>query len=245
MCKTENRVRPHLASWLSQAIKNGLCTKEAAEILSSEQPQQYRIRESELVLPKKWAEWDPQCAKRLSQQFFEAIPGGYSAKLHGNIIKSLDVLTRVIQAWEESGHWVGSERPDEKRDLQAALLEFVRSHGLPTREGAEINGGETDVILCEDVLVENKVAAKTDEPFASKIDAPWQARRYAIAMNQRAWFIVTAYQPSTERGILPMPDRIRVDSLTDGRSQCAVIRIVIPYGYSIPSKAKAPTSEKT
>jgi hypothetical protein len=47
-------------------------------------------------------------------------------------------------------------------------------------------------------VVENKAAGATSDLELLKPDASWQARRYALALNRRVFFVVIAYKPANE-----------------------------------------------
>ena len=128
-------------------------------------------------------------------------------------------------------------------ELQQQLKAHLISRQVPVREGTEIAAGETDLLLYERVLVENKVQAESSNPFETGPNYPYQARRYSLALVRRVSFVVVAYKPKSESAILPLPERIRVSPINNVPEEHAEVRIVIPWGYGVPSKAKHPTTD--
>ena len=88
--------------------------------------------------------------------------------------------------------------------------------------------------------MENKVAGETDDLKALKPDAPWQARRYALASNRRVFFVVIAYKPANESVFLSLPARVSVHRLEGTPEESVYVRFLITWGHRTPSKARAP-----
>ncbi|MBI1684175.1 hypothetical protein [Caulobacter hibisci] len=70
----------------------------------------------------------------------------------------------------------------KEADLQQMLAQHLRARDLDVTEGAERLGGETDPIIFRRLLIENKIAGETADPFAAKPTAPNQGNRYATAI---------------------------------------------------------------
>jgi hypothetical protein len=144
----------------------------------------------------------------------------------------------VLQTIEQGGEFVKSSRPDEVRGLQPRIRDFLRAQGLKVDEGSELGGGETDLVLSDAIVLENKVLGSTPDPFTGLEPAGWQARRYAIALSQRVRFIVAAYKPSTEAALLMLSQRVRVRSAVNGtRDRAVEVQFVVPYACDVPSHA--------
>jgi hypothetical protein len=77
---------------------------------------------------------------------------------------------------------------------------------------------------------------------AGKEAGPAQARRYELTLASRVVFVVLAYEPSDEKAILPMTRRIEVSRVANGPRDIAQVWVVIPWGQSVPSRAKAPAA---
>jgi hypothetical protein len=99
------------------------------------------------------------------------------------VAAALGHLCWVLDAIEKAGTFVKSGRPDEKRDLQAEILKLLRARALRVSEGAEVGGGQSDIILPGDLVLENKVVEETKDVSDLKPDADWQARRCSIALS--------------------------------------------------------------
>ena len=145
---------------------------------------------------------------------------------------------------EKSGTWVSVERISEA-DLQSKLREHLRSRGIAFVEGAEVGGGETDLVLHDRIVVENKVAeGKIRDPFEFGPRYAWQARRYGMALCSRVAFVVFAYRPADEAARLCLPDRIRACAMPVAREDRCQIRVIVPLGGGVPSSAKRPGQDR-
>jgi hypothetical protein len=91
------------------------------------------------------------------------------------------------------------------------------------------------------VLIENKVADRTDEPMSESKPYPFQARRYAISLCKTVFVTVVAYSPKTEAGLLRQSDSIRVLKVEGIDEDCVELRFAVPFGTSTPSRAKVPS----
>jgi HD superfamily phosphohydrolase len=239
LCKVEHLVSPKMRGWMDAVLKSRLCTPECFSGLTETRIKLLPLREGDIRLPGEWCNEDSDVKRRLVQEFFNALPGGLVASIRDSVSKGLEDLCFVLDALEKSGAFTKDERPDEKRGLQTELLKLLRARGVNAREGAEFAGGESDVILPGELILENKVADVTNAPHELKPDAAWQARRYSIALNRRISFVLIAYKPASEAALLPLPSRVSVYPLLNSPEACAVVRLLVPWGVKIPSRAKA------
>jgi hypothetical protein len=95
-------------------------------------------------------------------------------------------------------------------------------------------------MLPGDLVIENKVAGITLDPLSTGPQYSWQTRRYARAVSTNVLFVVVAYQPPNEAALLDLPASICVRAVGDGLVGHAQVRVVVPYGYPVPSRAESP-----
>jgi HD superfamily phosphohydrolase len=240
VCKTDAFLGEKLNKWLTDATDAGICSSECNLALSTERPRLLRLRVSDILCPDSWAQEDVEFKSRLAQGFFNALPGGLVASVHQNLISSLNGLCRILDSFYQGGKFKKDTRPDEAKDLQAAVLEHLRTAGIDAKEGVEVGGGESDILLPGDIILENKVVSETSDAMAEKIEASWQARRYSIAINKRISFVLLAYKPKSEAALLSMPASVTIETLENSPEPRATIRMCIPWGYGSPSGAKPP-----
>ena len=107
-------------------------------------------------------------------------------------------------------------------------------------EGTRLGGGETDLILSGMVVIENKVVDKTDDPFAIGENFAWQVRRYAVSVSRKVAIVIVAYKPKNELAVLPLDKRIKARSVGKADTEFTEVRCVVPWGYSVPSRAQSP-----
>jgi hypothetical protein len=145
-------------------------------------------------------------------------------------------MMKALEILDQGGDFIKMSRLDERKDLQASLRKCLHAIGIKVVEGLEVAGGETDLVLNEIVVLENKVLGETGHPFDELGPAGWQARRYSIAISQRVRFICAAYKPDSEVSLRPLTDRIRVRRAA-GSGDAVEVLFLVPYGQGVPSTA--------
>lgn len=221
----------------AELAATGLVNADCLAMLREVKPRLVRLRGDELRLPDVWSSADPNLADRLATELGDALTVGLPGTVAQKLVEALHAMLRTLQTIEQGGDFVKSERPDEVRELQPRLRDCLRAAGIKVDEAPRVGGGETDLVLLETIVLENKVLSPTDDPFAELKPAGWQARRYAIALSQRVRFICAAYKSKSESGILELPQRVRVRSAAGANDDAVEVQFVIPYGHGVPSKA--------
>lgn len=235
-CKTTGLVKPE---WIRVAGEKGLCSAECAEVLALEKPTLIRLRPEHLILPSDLTTDDPDLPRRIADGMRKALPTGLPAGVHKALVDSIRDLLSFANMAEQTGLFVNDPLLSEAM-LQMRLKQHLTSRQVPTKEGLEVGAGETDLILYDRIVVENKVRGETAHPIDLTRDAVYQARRYSIALAQRVVFIVTAYKPRTESAILPISQRLTLSAIENVPEEHARIGLLIPWGFGSPSKARAP-----
>ncbi len=239
LCKLE-AVSDRWVEWLNKAKSALLCSPGCVSALTDVKPQLVPVRPKDIRPPEQWIELDPGFSERVAKGFDPTVGGSFVASVTTAVVDGINHLCHVLQALEERGEFAKNERPDEKRRLQREISKALSARGCHAREGQEIGGGESDLILPGEIVIENKVADEAVDLDTLKPDAPWQARRYAFAFNRSVFFTVIAYKPANEGVNLPPPKRISVHRLEGSPEQSVYVRFLIPWGTDTPSKAKAP-----
>ena len=240
ICKLEGVSPDTWRAWLAAAATANICSPECVEALSEQAPRLIQFREENFKFPAEWLAIEGNFAKRLAKEFSTAFGTGFTASMHEAIIGNIEHLSAVLQAFEERGEFVDDDRPNEKLRLQREIAKALAIRRCAVREGQELGGGETDLILPGEIVMENKVAELTNDLATLKPSAPWQARRYSIALNRRVFFTAIAYKPGSEALLLPVPKRVSVFKLPDSPEEAVCVRFLIPWGVGVPSMAKPP-----
>lgn len=235
LCKTDGFVK---AEWIQQAADNNLCSAECLAALTAALTRLVFLGEDQLELPARWTSEDGQLKKRLADTLRSALPGGFPASVAEALQSSIRYMCAFVDTVEKNGTFLKSTKLQEKGELQKCMLAYLRMAEVEATEGAEIAGGESDVILPGNIVVENKVAGEVSDPRGILPNADWQLRRYSMAVNQRVGFVVVAYRPANEAAVLPLPDRVSVYPV-GANEERVIIRLLIPYGHGVPSSAKA------
>ena len=225
--------------WLTCARDSKLCSPECADALQSNGSPLVRFRADDFNFPATWSSEDHQAASRIATELNTELRSGLPASFHKAVCSTMDELAFFLDMAERNGRWVSASGLGESQ-LQATLREFLDARQTEVKEGAEYGGGETDLVLFERIVVENKVLkGGVSDPFAVGEDRfGWQARRYSLSLCSRVVFVVAAYKPATEGDLFPLTDRIRVRSLGGPSEQRCEVRIVLPWGMDVPSTAK-------
>ncbi|MFN0197872.1 MAG: HD domain-containing protein [Planctomycetaceae bacterium] len=240
--KTAGDIKPN---WLTAAAKLGLCGSDCADAYQQDTVRlvPIRIEDLEKAIPDDIRRDKPDLAKRLHGQFSAAIPVGIAPSLHQKVIEGIRHLFLFLISLQKGGDFVGLGEIDEKRNLQAKLKSHLLAREAKVVEGSEVGGGETDLVLSDELVIENKIVRNpTISPLTVGEKFSWQARRYAIAVAQRVVFEVVAYKPSNELAILPISDCVVVSEVPFGSSTLATVRFVTPWGHAVPSGATPPAT---
>lgn len=225
--------------WIEQAARRGICSQEAYEALRGRSTRLIAFTAGDIRAPDEWRDDDPGFVERLLDEFEEALPTGLPGPIHTSVCEAIEHLIAFLDMTEKTGTFVKVASLREK-ELQTKLREFLIARGIAATEGAEIGGGETDLILPGSIVVENKVAARVADPLAHGPNYGYQGRRYSIAVCRRVTFVLLAFRPADESQILPLSKRIRIQAISGVPEPHAQVRFAIPWGHSVPSRAKAP-----
>ena len=227
-------------TWVTSARDKGLCSPESAEVLQGDLPRLVLFRGDDLTLPQDWLSEDPDVRNRIAEELNSHLPAGLPASFHKAVLDTIRNLTSFVNMIEKTGSWTSRQELSESQ-LQEKLHEHLLSREVPVVEGSKLGGGETDLVLHDLIVVENKVCKKTQDPFKVGPHAAWQARRYSVALCSRVAFVVVGYRPSDEAALLPLPSRIRARAMPESPEKRCEVRVVVPWGAGIPSSAKNPT----
>jgi HD superfamily phosphohydrolase len=222
--------------WIRVAAEKGLCSPACLLALTEQQVLLAQLRPGQFRIPNTWQTTDPSLTERLAQGFNDALPAGLPATVHEAVVGAIDHLTTFVDVVEKGGMLAKLDALLESK-LQEMLKNHLRSREVSVIEGSEFGGGETDLLLPGSLVIENKVRGMTADPFAAGTHYDWQVRRYSLSVVSQVSVVLLAYQPTNEAAILPLTERIRVFRKQELPENHCFIRVVIPWGYGIPSTA--------
>ena len=226
--------------WLEAARDSHLCSAECADVLQGNHPKLVSFRGDDFNLPRDWLTEDANVGDRLAREINKCLPTGLPASFHTAVSATIADIAVFADVIEKDGTWTSVDDISEGT-LQSRLRQHLRSRDIAVTEGAEVGGGETDLIVHSRIVVENKVGKeRVRDPFAVGPHYAWQARRYGMALCSRVVAVVFAYRPTDEAARLPLPDRIRAYAMPEAREDRCQIRVVLPWGGDVPSSAKRP-----
>jgi hypothetical protein len=226
--------------WLDELLASRTIDQTLHDVLAYKKSVRLFVRADEIGLPPDWANDDPQLAQELADQLRVLLPQGISGEDLEALKVGISGLSTFVDMFFKDTSL--NKQVLNERELQTHLLRHIRSSGQKVAEGQEFAGGESDVIIKDRCLIENKVDKSGKDPFDAKPEAAFQANRYARAISQRVFFTLVAYHAKDEAGVLPPTKSVQVRKL-EGLKQTAVeIRFVVPMGLPDPSRAKVPKS---
>lgn len=228
---------------LEAAAAAGNWPTEALEMLRGTAARLVVMSPSHLKVPKELLELEPNMATRLSGSIRQALPCGLPAAAHATLVDGIESMLNALMVIDGAAPFKDLPRPDEVKQFQPVIRDTLKLAGIHVVEGAEIAGGETDLILWNRLLLENKVLPKTDEPFEKLRAASWQTRRYRLALMSKVSFICAGYEPSSDNGRLPINARIQVRQPLKKEEHGVEIMFVVPCGGGKPSSAATGTSD--
>lgn len=220
-----------------QLSNRGLISKETYLRLAEDEEQYIRIFSDMIAIPER-IDGATEVRSRLSKELSEARPRGYSSSEVEIISKLIDEVLRFIDVSYKSGG-LKNVKPGAEIELQKQLLSHLRSRDLNVTEGEKLGGGEADLLVNEELIIENKILRDPiDNPLDAKINAGWQARRYSHATLREIVFTVIGYVPLTENGLVVISRSVK--AIRVGASETVEVRFCVPVGYKSPSKATTP-----
>ena len=234
--KTSGLVEP---GWIDTLAERGEIDLECHQQLREERVFLSRILPEDLRWPRGWVDERPELSKQIADEIAISRPGGFINSLKGLLLQTVSVVADFVRIRIEGGEYAGVESLAEAT-LQADLRRHLRTLGLDVLEGGEFGGGETDLLIGRQVLIENKVAGKTSDPMSETKPYPFQARRYAISLCKTVFLTLVAYSPRNETSLLRQSDSVAVMKVPDIREDCIEVQFIVPYGTGRPSEVRRP-----
>lgn len=230
-------------AWVEAAQDNNLCRHECAEALKHGCMQLLKFQAEDFKLPPGWLSECPGVGRRIANEINDCLPDGLPASIHNAVASTIGDLAFFVDMIEHTGKWISLQKLTES-ELQMRLREHLHSRETKVAEGSKFGGGETDLILRDLIVVENKVrGGKTRDPFEAGPHYAWQGRRYSISLCSRVIFVVLGYCPNNEAALIPLPNRIRASAIPATQEKWCQVRVVVPWGVDIPSSAKRPANQ--
>ena len=239
--KTSGKVKP---DWVRKLAAEGRIDKECEEQLATTRVFLSRVAADDLHWPAGWVEDKPELSKEFADEITISRPGGFVTSVKEALISTVAAVAGFVKVSVEGGEYARVDDLPESA-LQRDLRRHLRTLGLEVIEGGEVAGGETDLIVRGQMLIENKVAAPTNDPMSDARPYPFQARRYAIALCKTVFITVVAYKPRGEAGLLRQCDSVRVLKVPGIPGDCVEVRFAIPFGTGRPSEASRPLAAKS
>ena len=168
----------------------------------------------------------------MASQLNKHLKGGLMAAGRDALTKTLDSIWRFVDSW-----YTG---PQTTSDLanEAALQKLLAAHlraTLQVEEGTELAGGELDLLVERQVLIENKFHRAPANAAVVAKGAGAQGRRYGLALSTQL-VIVAAARHMTKAGTVPAKTKaVSVRPVSEENENRVEIRIDLPFGAKLPS----------
>lgn len=223
------------ATWLAALVKAGLIDAETSALLTSDRHSLLRVRAEDLAVPATWITQDPDFASRMAGQLNKHLKGGLMACARDALTKTMESLWRFVDAWY-AGPRTTSELKDEA-ELQKLVAEHLRAT-LHVDEGTEIAGGEFDLLVERQVLIENKYAGRPANPDKVAKGAGSQGRRYGLALSSQLVVVIAARRMTLKGEVPAKTQAVTIRPISTENDNRVEIRIDLPFGAKLPSKEK-------
>tara|TARA_R110002167_G_scaffold319685_2_gene525472 strand:- start:286 stop:2709 length:2424 start_codon:yes stop_codon:yes gene_type:complete len=236
--KTSGEISPDLFEKAADAM---LCSQEIKEIYAKSKPQLAFVTVNELkrVIPDEIQVSAPELCQKLAHQFKIVRPGGFASTIFDSLLQFIEHAYRISQSLYQNGDLKSAEI-DTENDLQKRLMQYFRDVGVNAQEGAEIGGGESDIVLNDKLVIENKLVKQdTRDPHNIGPNFSWQGRRYTMAVSEFVVAQFVGYKPIDEEAIFHSNECLKIKKLSE-KDGSIVIRCILPWNYGNPSGAKAP-----
>jgi HD superfamily phosphohydrolase len=219
-------------AWLETLINERLIDQETAYLLTSERHSLLRVRAEDLAVPSEWLTEDPDFAWRLAGNLNRHLKGGLMMAGRDALHDTLKSLWRFVDLWYAGGRTT-SELASES-ELQTLLVEHLR-HSLTVDEGTQIAGGELDLLVNRQVIIENKFHSRPANAPAVAKGAGMQARRYGLALNSQLVIVVAARRVPSKATVPSKPQAVSVRQIAEDDRNRVEIRIDLPFAAPVPS----------
>ena len=222
--------------WLQHLQSVNLIDNEAVQHLREQRFSLLAIEPTDIPVPLQWLEEDPDLTIRLSNELSALLPAGLVSAEKEALASTLKGLCIFLDTWHGGGRV--TKFLEDEAALQQTLLEAFRYQQIKVSEAGDMSGGESDLVVEDRIVIENKIADEVRDPFDAKPAAAMQGRRYAIALGARVVIVAMAYVPKP--GHFPSKAQsLLVRRIDEGDNRRAEIRVIIPYGAVTPSREKA------
>ena len=239
LTKTGKAVAADIIAKLAAA---GAIDSETAAVLDHTRTARVFLREGDVDWPDDWKQESADFDADFMDELRRLLPQGLSATDRDALRETLaGVASFVDTAHKDAGFLTAVT---DEAGLQRDLARHLRARSLKVSEGAEMAGGETDLIVSNRMLIENKIVGEAEDPFKIKLDAPYQGNRYATAIASRVYIVVTGYRPKSGAKILGQTDSVQVQQVEGLARTAVVVRVVVPYAQKVPSHEKKPSPER-
>lgn len=224
--------------WTAALVNRGLLDEETVDLLTGERHSLLRVRPEDLSVPTGWLAEDPDFASKLTGLLNRHLKGGLTLAGRDALRRTTESLWRFVERWY-SGARIVSELESE-RELQVLLADHLRAT-LAIDEGTEVGGGELDLLVEHQVLIENKFHSKPATAAAVARAAGMQGRRYGLALHSQLVVVVSARRAPSGSTIPAMPQAVSVKKIAESDRNRVELRIDLPFAAVRPSQE---TSEK-
>ena len=229
--------------WLRDLRRKGIIDDEIEKLLERRSRARHFVRPSDLVAPSDWLAEDPSVLERISDDLRSLLPQGLAYDDKIAVATAVSGLISFVHSLYVDRDWSTRESASEA-DLQRELVRHFRARDVRVDEAAKLGGGEYDLLVERRVLIENKVARETIDPFTAKPDAPYQTHRYAIAKCARVFITVIGYVP-LQGDPLEQTQSIRVLQIENVNRTAVNVSVAVPYGMPVPSNIRRLSRRQT
>ena len=222
-------------TWLDAMVAANLIDLETASLLTSDRHSLLRVRSEDLAVPDDWIAEDPDFAAQLTLDLNTHLRGGLMVEGRDALRDTLKSIWRFIDGWYSGGRT--SQDLGSEAELQRLLIDHLRAT-VTVEEGTEVAGGEIDLLVERQVVIENKFQSRPSGAAAVAKFAGIQGRRYGLALASQLVIVIAARKVPAGAAVPSKTQIVKATRIAEDRNRVE-IRIDLPFGAPVPSKDKS------
>lgn len=206
-------------TWLDAMVAANLIDLETASLLTSDRHSLLRVRSEDLAVPDDWIAEDPDFAAQLTLDLNTHLRGGLMVEGRDALRDTLKSIWRFIDGWYSGGRT--SQDLGSEAELQRLLIDHLRAT-VTVEEGTEVAGGEIDLLVERQVVIENKFQSRPSGAAAVAKFAGIQGRRYGLALASQLVIVIAARKVPAGAAVPSKTQIVKATRIAEDRNRVEI-----------------------